>query len=93
MTIEEMKISFWDVVSECLVEFHGLNHAEAYEKSTKLRGSLRELDRPKDLVYPSDIVYHEEPFYIACSLMDLRLKLEGPEYRKQYQAILKRHGW
>ena len=90
---EEMRFLFWDIVSECLVEFHGLNHAEAYENSAKLRGRLKELGRPNDMVYPSDMVYHEEPFNIACNLMDRRLKLEDPEHRTRYQAILQRHSW
>ena len=93
MTNEEMRFLFWDVVSECLVQFHGLNHADAYENSARLRGRLRELGRPDDMLYPSDMVYHEEPFYIACSLMDQQLKLEDAEYRKRYQAILRGHGW
>ncbi len=93
MTNEDMKFLFWDIVSECLVEFHRLNQAEAYENSAKLRGRLRALGRPKDMVYPSEMVYHEEPFYIACSLMEQPLKLEDSEYRTKYQAILQRHGW
>ena len=75
------------------MEFHGLDHAEAYKNSANLRGRLRDIGRPKDMVYPSDMVYHEEPFHIACSLMDQRLELKDPEYRKRYQAILQRHGW
>ena len=93
MTNEETRFLFWDLVLECLVEFHGLNHAEAYENSVRLRRRLRELGRPDDMLYPSDMVYHEEPFYIACSLMDHQLKLEDTEYRKRYQVILRRHGW
>ena len=90
---EEMRFLFWDIVSECLVEFHGLNHAEAYKSSANLRGRLKELSRPNDMVYPSDMVYHEEPFNIACNLMDRQLKLEDPEHRNRYQAIRQRHGW
>ena len=93
MMNEEMRFLFWDVVSECLMEFHGLNQAEAYENSAKLRGRLRKLSRPDDMLYPSDMVYHEEPFYIACSLMERRLKLGDAEYSERYQAILNRHGW
>lgn len=95
MTNEEiiMRYSFWDVVSECLVKFHSLNPAGASEQSAKLRGRLWELDRPAVKVYPSDMVYHEEPFYIACSLMKRPLKLEDSDYRERYQAILQGHGW
>ena len=88
MTNEETRFLFWDLVLECLVEFHGLNHADAYQNSAKLRGRLRESSRPDDMLYPSDMVYHEEPFYIACSLTDQHLKLEDAEYRMRYQEDL-----
>jgi hypothetical protein len=91
MTSEGTIIKFWDVVVECLVEFHGFDHANAHKKAIQLRGSLRELDRPTDMVCPSDIVYHEEPFYIACNLTNKELNLG--DYQERYNDILKRHGW
>jgi hypothetical protein len=91
MMIEDAAITFWDVVKECLVEFHKFNHADAHSKAMDLRHRLRESDRPKDMVYPSHLVYHEEPFYIACNLADRKLELE--DYGEKYRTILGRHGW
>lgn len=82
---------FWDAVADCLVEFHGLDDAAAYKKTKEHRRRLRELDRPDEMVMPSCIVYHEEPFYVACNLMGRQLSLE--EHSEQYDKILIRHGW
>lgn len=116
MMSEEMMLKFWDVLVECLVEFHHLDYGQAHEEVVELRGRLRESDRlvmakdynaapgptaylsssfrreqASDVVRPSDIVYHEEPFYLACDLMDRQLKIE--DHQEKYNAILERHGW
>lgn len=84
-------LQFWDVVVECLVEFHKLDCEEAYQKTIQLRKRLSESDRLEDGVYPSEIVYHEEPFQLACDLMANKLNAE--EHWETYIAILGRHGW
>jgi hypothetical protein len=102
-----MMFKFWDVVVECLVEFHHLDYAQVHQEVVELRGRLRKSDRlvmaqnyngspgpathphslkreqPGDVVRPSDIVYHEEPFYLACDLMNRQLKIE--EYIREIQ--------
>jgi hypothetical protein len=114
---EAMMLTFWDVVVECLVEFHHHNYAEAHQIVVELRARLREsdrlvatqgysvapglvidpsgrisrLNRSSETVRPSVIVYHEEPFYLACDLMNHQLNLEG--HREKYDTILQRHGW
>jgi hypothetical protein len=47
MMSEDAAITFWDVVKECLVEFHGLNYSEAHQKAAELRHRLRKADGPK----------------------------------------------
>ena len=110
-------LQFWDVVMDCLVEFHHLDSAEAYHKAYEMRKRLTESDQavqshsanisphmeiaptgrihlshgPGDMVYPSDIVYHEEPFYLACDLMNHHLELE--DYQDKYTSITERRGW
>lgn len=86
-----MMLQFWDVVVECLVEFHKLGRDDAYQATIDLRKRLRESDRPEDGVYPSEIVYHEEPFHLACDLMANKLNVE--EHWQTYKVILGRHGW
>ena len=99
MMNDELKFLFWVVVSECLIEFHGLQRDEAYKKPSSLRSRLKELGQPKKMNYPSDagdpndMVYHEEPFYLACSIAGNSLKLEEPEYKEKYQSLLGVHGW
>lgn len=91
MTNDKLTLKFWDLVVECLVKFYGLNYADAHQKAIELRGRLRESERPDEMVNPSDMIFHEEPFYVASNLMDRQLKLK--DYRKEYTVILQKHGW
>lgn len=93
MTREETRLKFWDIVVECLMKFHNLTPSEAHQKAIELRSRLRKSDRPEAMVYPSGMVYHEEPFYIACNLAGRQLKLLNSEYQERYNAILQRHRW
>jgi hypothetical protein len=67
--------------------------AQAYSVSPQAAiapgGRLRASD--SDNIYPGEIIYHEEPFKLACELMDRQLDLT--EYWEEYNAILQRHGW
>lgn len=85
--------AFWEVVEKCLVKFHNLTPQVATTKALEFR---RELESPPAGI-DGDIVYHEEPFYVACRLAgqfdtratDCLLKSNS----KKYKSLLAKHGW
>ena len=83
----QAKNEFWDVVEDCLKEFH---HYEDYKAKQAINNfSARIEDPPRGL--SSDIFYHAEPFDIACDIADKDLELEPR--RPRYNKILRRHYW
>ena len=82
---------FWSVVEECLQELHHLSPADAVQKTRKLRRKLKSPPPglPADLA--SEIIYHDEPFDVACDLAGRRL--DPDQFRRQYDGILSHHNW
>ncbi|MBM4047400.1 MAG: hypothetical protein FJ279_20025 [Planctomycetes bacterium] len=78
---------FWMVVEDCLVTFHALSRDEARKRTQELRVRI-ERD-PTGM--PSEMVYHAEPFDVACDIAEKPQEL--PENRQEYDAILSRHSW
>lgn len=78
---------FWEVVKECLIEWHGLSQFDALQRSYDLR---KQIETPPPGVI-SDLFYHNEPFQVACEMTGQQLDLA--QYRTSYEAILQRHGW
>ena len=78
--------SFWDVILECLVGFHGKTYEEAYKMVVAFKARLRE---GGDEVV--DIAYHDDPFSIANALTGN--KLDFHEHRKAYNKIRREHGY
>jgi hypothetical protein len=80
---------FWSAVEDCLVTFHQLDRPEAAEMVTSLW--LR-LPTAQDGAYPGfeDMIYHAEPWQIACNLANSDLLIAG--YQEAYQALLMRNG-
>ncbi|SPF44209.1 hypothetical protein SBA4_3190004 [Candidatus Sulfopaludibacter sp. SbA4] len=85
--------SFWAAVEDCLVEFHAQSRGAAAEKVVALWKRLAEIESTarKDEPSYSDMIYHAEPWYIACNLAEnpdlpLDSEKEGP-----YTAILKQN--
>jgi hypothetical protein len=56
--------SFWELVTDCLVTFHGIERTEAEGTVRTFIGELVSLNGLPD----DDIVYHNEPFNLACDL-------------------------
>lgn len=82
--------AFWDVTAECLVRFHGMDHDEAHKTLIDLRARLRQV--PGSIRQDAaNLIYHEEPFYVACHAAGRDLSLA--EHRDAYDEILHRHGW
>jgi hypothetical protein len=89
MAIAEVVPRFWAAVEDCLVTFHHLKRCEAAEKVTSL---WRRLPTALDDSSPAfaDMIYHAEPWRIACNLADHDLPIA--EYQPAYQALLIRNG-
>ena len=87
MIHRKSKDTFWTVVEQCLVQFHGLPEAEAREKARDLR---RHIDEPPTGM-SSEIFYHAEPFDVACDIADS--SLDFSTCREPYNLILKKHHW
>lgn len=81
----QLKDGFWEAVADCLVEFHGMPRAEAAPKARELRALLDW--GPASPSYP-DIIYHDEPFYIANRAMQRELQID--DFHEAYYHILAR---
>ncbi len=71
---------YWRAVGLCLVHFHKYD-------SDKARNAIKEFQN--DLGFSMrdmSLLYHEEPFYLACDISDEDLRLS--DYRDKYTHIL-----
>jgi hypothetical protein len=89
MVTAELAPHFWAAVEECLVTFHEVKPCEAAEQVTLL---WRRLPVSVDDAGPSfaDMIYHAEPWQIACNLANEDLPVAS--YQAAYQALLVRNG-
>jgi hypothetical protein len=90
----QVATGFWDAVQDCLVKFHDLSRDEALQKVTEFWGRLAKLAPSQrfsraEMPGLDDIIYHEEPWYIACNLVDCDKPLE--RHRIAYRQILEQH--
>lgn len=99
----QFKHEFWEVVADCLVEFHGSSSLRAKVKSKKLRARI---EAPPPNI-DSEVFYHNEPFDIAYDIAELPSNVQEGltkaqmtkrqkmylQYRQQYERILMRHKW
>jgi hypothetical protein len=86
----EMQESFWAAVRECLVRFHDFPDIEAVRTVAEFRSRLEEA--PPGV--PLDMVYHAEPFDVACDLADH--EIDRAEVEAEYMDLLQRtakHAW
>lgn len=72
---------FWNVVVDCLVKFH----------NWKTEQSKTEVHKYQEQLKSNILIYHEEPFSIACEIADK--KLDIATYTSRYEQILKRRKW
>ncbi len=92
----DMKDAYWDVVVECLTQFHHFSEMEARRQSNDLRAKIENPPEEPELkpFYHADLTdlfYNTEPFDVACNLADQ--ELDYLQYRDAYFAILSRHNW
>ena len=92
---------FWLAVRDCLVEFHNFQSEKAAETVIGLRSRVSEVNIPvssKDNkghgndqeVGLQDMIYHAEPWSIACNITGEELTLDDCKW-PQYQQILSRN--
>jgi hypothetical protein len=87
LDIEPLKDAFWAIVADCLRHFHGMDTLAAERAAASLRTRLETPsahDEPP-AGYDADILYHNEPFYMACDITGRELDLESR--RAEYDRI------
>jgi hypothetical protein len=76
---------FWSAVQDCLVEFHQFDRERAAENVT---AAWRRIpwEQERKPTHPSfdDMIYHAEPWSIACNLAgnDFPIGPNEPQYRQ-----------
>jgi hypothetical protein len=73
---------YWSAVSRCLVEFHDYDSEKAASRVDEYR---REVSSKMKL---AALVFHEEPFYLACDLSNENLPLE--KYERDYNSMMEK---
>jgi hypothetical protein len=88
--LEPLKDAFWEVVVDCLTRFHGFAAPLAHEAVLGLRNRVESPvlgDLPASS-YDGELIYHAEPFYVACDIAGRQLSLD--QLADVYGAILDR---
>lgn len=83
----EAKNAFWEVVKECLVRFHSFSEHKAEKKMMALR---ERLEKPP-VGMSSEVLYHSEPYYVACNIAQNERDIS--EDRGEYERILEKYNW
>jgi hypothetical protein len=81
---------FWSAVEDCLVRFHQFEREKAAEKVTVMwrqlpRGPETKCNEPSF----DDMIYHAEPWHIACNLAGEDLPLNP--YQSEYREVLRQN--
>ena len=82
MMTTQAKQHYWQVVTDCLVEFHGLPHPAARRKCGELRKEVE--SRPTAM--ERNLFYHREAFDVACALAGRQL--DRAKRQPEYERIL-----
>lgn len=93
VTMQQLAPLFWAAVEDCLVQFHQFSKGMAADKVTDFRRRLDNISIPSTDARAgerdpglADMIYHAEPWYLACNLAGEDLPLEPN--RTTYQEIL-----
>jgi hypothetical protein len=73
---------YWDVVRDCLIEFHALTARQARARIASFRADLESALDKRAL----NLFYHTDPFDVACDITGTRLR--GERYVERYQRLL-----
>lgn len=85
MVMEQLKNAWWEAVIDSMEAFHGVPRSEAKVRAFDLRSDIEALPDPS---FEPDIIYHDEPFYVASRLAGR--ELDVGEHRPAYRRILER---
>jgi hypothetical protein len=77
--------AFWGVTRDCLIQFHGFPPADAAQGVASLRESLAEIRVPH-----VEMIYHAEPFDVACDIAKKQLDRFIPHVAEEYYRMLDR---
>jgi hypothetical protein len=86
--IEPLKAAYWEIVTDCLVQFHGFARPAAEAVVVGLRDRVESPqfhDAPPE-GYESDSFFHGEPFHVACDLAGRNLDLN--DFRSEYEPLM-----
>jgi hypothetical protein len=83
-----VKKEYWAIVRDCLVRFHAWRPIDATRKCAEVRGQNEQPDEGE----LGEIIYHDEPFNVACDIQGERLTLDETT-RAKYRQILADHQW
>jgi hypothetical protein len=88
-----LKSSFWAIVADCLKQVHGVGPLEAGGMVESLR---KKIESPP-VGISGEMIYHDEPFFVACDLAgehDIESKNKTMKRNRATDtSILSKHGW
>jgi hypothetical protein len=76
--------AYWDVTRDSLIQFHRIAPEEAGRLVATLRERLARTGEPM----AEEMIYHDEPFYVACDLAGT--ELDPFKFEAEYQRLLER---
>jgi hypothetical protein len=85
------RTAFWEVIEDCLVKIHQKPEIWAQSQTRAFRGDVETGSFPA-----GDLIYHEEPFDLACAIAKIPEPDVDPlfaSYFVEYEKILKKRGW
>jgi len=88
---------FWAAVEDCLVKFHGISRGDAARRVTDFWRRLANLSQSssderdsQQIPYQfDDMIYHAQPWYIACNLAEKEIPIEPNQIA--YEEILRQN--
>ena len=83
MTAEEKK-GYWHVVRECLSAFHGVSKSEAKRMALSY---WKEIESAEPEI-GSDVFYHNEPFDVACDIMERQIGMDEATFSIYKQILM-----
>ncbi len=86
------KAAYWGTVEDCLVSFHQVSKQSAHGLTNAFR---RKVESPPPGI-SGEVIYHDEPFYIACDIAGTH-EIQDQEnlligHQSEYEAIKKARG-
>lgn len=85
--------NFWQLVEDCLVEFHHFPRPTAREAALEVRHRVETAPLPdevRDDPNAREFIYHSEPFDIASEISRQKRTLADSQIREKYTAMVTR---